>query len=92
MPILPPPPPPPPTGIQSGPPPPPPPGLPGFGGGSKKGSNPVQARDQLLNSIRQGKTLKKTVTVDKSKPFVDSEYLLPTDRMPPFNVPFFFIN
>lgn len=74
MPFPPPPPPPPAAGLPG---PPPPPALPAFGGKSKKGGNPVQARDQLLQSIRQGKPLKKTVTVDKSKPLIDSEYLLP---------------
>lgn len=81
MPFPPPPPPPPPpmtNNSLSGPPPPPPPlaGLPAFGGGAKKKANPAQARDQLLQSIRQGKPLRKTVTNDKSKPLVDSEYRL----------------
>lgn len=82
MPFPPPPPPPPPPPMTnnslSGPPPPPPPlaGLPAFGGGAKKKANPAQARDQLLQSIRQGKPLRKTVTNDKSKPLVDSEYRL----------------
>lgn len=67
-------PPPPPPAPLSGPPPPPPPGLPAFGGGAKKGGNPDQARGQLLQSIRQGKTLKKTVTIDKSKPLINSMY------------------
>ncbi|XP_050434617.1 WAS/WASL-interacting protein family member 1-like isoform X2 [Adelges cooleyi] len=74
------PPPPPPPAPSSGPPPPPPPGLPIFGGGGKKGSNgnSGQARDQLLQSIRQGKPLKKTVTIDKSKPLVNSSPKTPT--------------
>jgi len=75
---FPPPPPPPPPATFSGPPPPPPPssGPPAFGPGpGKKGGNPLQARDQLLQSIRLGKPLKKTVTNDKSSPLVNSEYL-----------------
>jgi hypothetical protein len=71
MPFPPPPPPPPPP--LSGAPPPPPPALPAFGSGAKK-ANPGQARDQLLQSIRMGKPLKKTVTVDKSKPLINSKY------------------
>ncbi|XP_025419116.1 WAS/WASL-interacting protein family member 3-like isoform X2 [Sipha flava] len=69
MPFPPPPPPPPPP--LSGAPPPPPPVLPAFGSGAKK-ANPGQARDQLLQSIRMGKPLKKTVTVDKSKPLINN--------------------
>ncbi|PSN31432.1 hypothetical protein C0J52_24434 [Blattella germanica] len=52
-----------------GPPPPGPPPPPAFGGGS---SRPVDGdgRNLLLKSIRQGKTLKKTVTNDRSAPIV----------------------
>ncbi|XP_050546544.1 uncharacterized protein LOC126908465 isoform X2 [Daktulosphaira vitifoliae] len=71
------PPPPPPPAPSSGPPLPPPIGLPAFGSGGKKG-NSGQARDQLLQSIRQGKTLKKTVTVDKSKPLISNSPKTPT--------------
>ncbi|XP_048518914.1 WAS/WASL-interacting protein family member 2 isoform X2 [Dendroctonus ponderosae] len=51
-----------------GPPPPPPPGPPPFLGG---GSAP-DGRGALLQSIRQGAKLKKTVTVDKSAPAIPS--------------------
>ncbi|KAL5242963.1 hypothetical protein ACI65C_010373 [Semiaphis heraclei] len=68
---FPPPPPPPPTATLPGPPPPPPPA---FGAGpGKKGGNPLQARDQLLQSIRLGKPLKKTVTNDKSSPLINRQ-------------------
>ncbi|KAL4131163.1 hypothetical protein QTP88_008506 [Uroleucon formosanum] len=70
-----PPPPPPPPATLSGPPPPPPPsfGPPAFGASpGKKGGNPLQARDQLLQSIRLGKPLKKTVTNDKSSPLINN--------------------
>ncbi|XP_060866704.1 uncharacterized protein LOC132942396 isoform X2 [Metopolophium dirhodum] len=73
---FPPPPPPPPPSTLSGPPPPPPPssGPPAFGASpGKKGGNPLQARDQLLQSIRLGKPLKKTVTNDKSSPLVNRQ-------------------
>lgn len=86
MPFPPPPPPPPPATLSGPPPPPPPPGLPAFGGGGGKKGHPAQARDQLLQSIRQGKPLKKTVTNDKSKPLVDSEYL-PWSHVVPHNDP-----
>jgi hypothetical protein len=50
--------------------PPPPPPAPSFnlGGGSAD-----QGRGALLQSIRAGKPLKKTVTVDKSAPAVSGE-------------------
>lgn len=59
------------------PPPPGPPPPPTFGGskGSSKGSSKGGADDRnaLLSSIRQGTKLKKTVTVDKSGPFVSGK-------------------
>lgn len=55
------------------PPPPPPPGPPpafNLGGGAP----PPQARNQLLDSIRQGKKLKKAAVVnDRSAPLVDGK-------------------
>jgi hypothetical protein len=59
---VPPPPPPPPVPLMSGPPPPPPPSL--------ASSMPPETADRssLLDNIRKGTKLKKTVTVDKSKP------------------------
>lgn len=56
--------------------PPPPPGAPpppsfgGSKGGSKGGAD---GRNALLSSIRQGAKLKKTVTVDKSGPFISGQ-------------------
>ena len=53
------------------PPPPPPPGPPSSAGA--KGADP-KSRNQLLDSIRQGKKLKKAVIVnDRSAPIVDGE-------------------
>ncbi|CAK1579978.1 unnamed protein product [Parnassius mnemosyne] len=51
-----------------GPPPPGPPPPPVFGGAAKGGSS--DNRSALLSSIRQGAKLKKTVTVDKSGPYI----------------------
>ncbi|XP_025197268.1 WAS/WASL-interacting protein family member 3-like isoform X1 [Melanaphis sacchari] len=82
MPFPPPPPPPPPASTTlSGPPPPPPPSGPppmfGAGANKKGGNNPLQARDQLLQSIRLGKPLKKTVTNDKSSPLINNSQKTP---------------
>lgn len=52
------------------PPPPPPPGPPPLPGTPFSSASSGQQRDQLLQSIRQGTKLKKTVTVDKSGPFI----------------------
>lgn len=52
-------------------PPPPPPGPPpAFNLPKSKGSNGGENRGALLQSIRQGAKLKKTVTVDKSAPLI----------------------
>lgn len=54
------------------PPPPPPPGPPpppSFGGATSK-SGGADGRGLLLQSIRQGTTLKKTVTSDRSAPHI----------------------
>ncbi|KAK6617916.1 hypothetical protein RUM43_014145 [Polyplax serrata] len=52
------------------PPPPPPPGPPPLPGTPFSSTSSGQQRDQLLQSIRQGTKLKKTVTIDKSGPFI----------------------
>lgn len=63
------------------PPPPPPPGpppAPAFSPANFKTSdNPEKGRNMLLESIRQGKALKKTTVVnDRSAPIVDSKLSL----------------
>ena len=56
-----------------GPPPPPPPSFNlGVGGSADQG------RGALLQSIRSGKTLKKTVTVDKSAPAISGKFFFVT--------------
>ncbi|XP_049957199.1 WAS/WASL-interacting protein family member 2-like [Schistocerca serialis cubense] len=57
------------------PPPPPPPGPPPppvFGGGTPKLAGD-ESRNQLLQSIRKGTTLKKTVTCDRSAPIISGK-------------------
>ena len=54
--------------------PPPAPALPNFSSSSSSTGGGHDPRDQLLNSIRQGKALKKTVINDRSAPLVDGEY------------------
>ncbi|CUM66748.1 uncharacterized protein PRCAT00004429001 [Priceomyces carsonii] len=70
-----------------GPPPPPPPPPMTLGGSSgdlPPGPPPVMppGRDALLGDIRKGTKLKKAVTVDKSKPAIDSKASAPAASVP----------
>lgn len=69
------PPPPPPGPPPQGPPPPMPPPPSAFNSSKSKASSGGDNRGALLQSIRQGAKLKKTVTVDKSTPLIAGKSL-----------------